>query len=724
MDNKHLITLVGAASLALPGMALAAENTENALEEVVITGLKRAENLQETAVAATVIGGDALASRGIERIDDLQTIAPSLSITDAGLTQSVNIRGVGLASGSPNAANGVATYYDGVFQPPIVTTNSFYDIQSVEVFRGPQGTFVGSNSTGGAIFINSRDPSLAGVDGYFQGELGNYSRKVAEGAINLPVGETLAIRAAGIYRSRDSFYKQTAGIEPPASLDEAAVRLGLLWQPTDSFSALLKAEAADKQTGGYAYRPIPGTRYAPFRTDDPYTLNYSDATRNDEMADQVTGRLEYRTAGGTTFRSISGYQNKRIYNEYDSDGTDAASLPRSTQNQFVRERVWTEEVNVLSPDDGDLSWIVGGYYQKNRIDVAIVNNPTVPVHTTIDIQNRKITTGVFGQVTYDFSPEWSLDAGVRQSNYKVDGSGAVQLVRPAPATALFLADPGGKEKDDQVTGKLGLNWKPSADHLAYVFVAKGYKSGGFASPTTTFLPETVVDVEAGWKGSFADGKVTFQLGAFHYDYKNFQLDVINAETGRSSLINLTNAKVKGVEAQFQADLSGLRLSGGLGYTDSSLSGTDFVDVRGFAVAFPGVSNAPQCPAGQPSNPPACVDYAPFIQSTAGGPNLFSPKLTYNLSAEYPFELGGIPVAPYVSLAHVGPRYTYIAYEPQRDRLSSYEVINGGISLTFERFDAELWATNLGGSVYTTGQNSTNEFYGAPREYGVRFKVRF
>lgn len=723
---RNTILGIGASVIALavvsPASAqdTAADSSGTSADVIVVTGQKRAENLQQVNAAATVLGGGNLQERGIARMDDLQTAVPSLSITDAGLTQSVNIRGIGLASGSPNAANGVATYFDGVFQPPIVSTNSFYDIKSVEVFRGPQGTFVGSNSTGGAIFINSRDPEFTPYSGYIEGEAGSYSRLGLNGALNLGVSDTLAVRVAGIHRTRDSFYTRLDGQPAPGFLDENGGRIGVRWEPTSSFRVLLKGEIDRKSTGGYAYRPIQSTIFAPYRTNDMYTLDYNSPTKNDEKNDQYTAKIEYETPGGVTFRSVSGYQNKRIFNLYDSDATSAVS---NTQDQFVREREWSQEINVISPNDGAFKYIFGGYFQRNRIDIDIVNNAAAPVHTHIQGGNKKTTTGVFGQLTYDLNDQFSVDVGARYSWYTVNGGGGVYLVTPAP-TPIFLASLDGYEHDSQLTGKIALNWKPNSDHLIYAFIAKGYKSGGFASPTQTFSPEKVIDYELGWKGTFMGGAVTTQVGAFYYDYKNFQLDAIEPTTGRSSVINLTNATVKGLEGQIQAHVGGFHFNAGFGYTDSSLAGTNFVDTRAVAYTYPGVNNAPQCPAGQASNPPACLDYGPFTHSTAGGPNLFSPKWTWNLDAAYDIDAGFAKITPHLTLAHIGSRWTYIGYNPVRDFLPAYTLLNANVGVDLGKVSLVFWGTNLTKERYITGQSGVNEFYGAPREFGVRVKVEF
>lgn len=169
---------------AQPGIAMAQsqeaaasadEATEEGVGEVIVTAQRRKEKLQDVAVSATAFDAGALADKAVTNLADLQNASPALSISDGGITQSINIRGIGLASNSPSVTAGVATYVDGLFQPPIVQANSFYDLASVEVLRGPQGTLVGSNSTGGAIFINTQNPQLdEGLGGYAMFGGGNY----------------------------------------------------------------------------------------------------------------------------------------------------------------------------------------------------------------------------------------------------------------------------------------------------------------------------------------------------------------------------------------------------------------------------------------------------------------------------------------------------------------------------------------------------------------------
>lgn len=729
------LALLCCTALATPAIAQDAPPPQAESDEIVVTAQRREERLQDVAAAATALNSDGLRDKGVQRLDDLQYAAPALSITDAGLTQSVNIRGVGLASGSPSVANGVATYVDGVFQPPIVSTNGFYDVGSVEVFRGPQGTFVGSNSTGGAIFINSRNPVLGSVEGYGEASAGNYNAFGVEGALNLPVGDTLALRGALRYRKRDSYYTDIGPLgNEPGRLDEISGRVGALWQPADTFRALLKVELSDRSTGGYAYAPFAGSAYAAYRPRDIRTIDYDSPTRNDEKALQASLELRYEFGGGTTLRSISGYQNKRVWNLYDSDGTnaaryspaDAAFLQVETSDQFVRERVWTQEINLISPTSGALSWIVGGYFQRNIIDVDITGRSN-GFPTDIDILTKKTTIGIFAQATYRFSPKLALDVGGRYSHYSVDGPGSVRIgngIPGFPAGGLAVADLSGEHQDGRATGKVSLNWTPDTNNLIYGFVARGYKPGGFTSPTNAFRPETVIDYEIGWKSTLAAGHVRTQLSAFYYDYSNFQFDILDPATGQVNPTNLADATIKGIEAQVQAHLGGFTFDAGAAYVDSALGNVQFVDQRAVSRAFPGATFVPQCPTGQPTTLPTCINYAPFVRDTDGGPNLFSPKWTFNVGAQYRFDLAGVEVTPRINYAYVGPQFTYIGYSPISDRIDGRGLLSARITARTGKVEFELYGTNLANVDYVSGQSGNNEFYGAPREYGVRARLDF
>jgi iron complex outermembrane receptor protein len=599
--------------------------------------------------------------------------------------------------------NGVATYVDGVFQPPIVSASTFYDIGTIEVLRGPQGTFVGSSSTGGAIFINSRNPDLEDVNGYAEIGAGSDSYRAAQGAINVPVGDTLALRFAGNYRNRDTYYTDVGPLRSDAgSLDELAGRLGVLWKPSDVFQALLKSEILNKDTGGYAYRPIPTTLYAPLRSADLRQLTYDDRTRNEEEATQNTLELRYDIGGGVIVRLLSGYQDKEVWNLYDTDATiqppppAGLAFPRGTSDQYVRETVMTHELNVISPTDGAFDWIVGAYWQRNKIDVDIEQHTTGNPMTDILIKNKKTGTGYFGQIGYKFSPQLKINVGARYSTFDVTSDGAVILGRDLPfppfnGVGLPVADLAGSHDDGKATGKVALEWTPSDDHLMYAFVARGYKPGGFNSATDEFDPETVLDYEIGWKATLFDGQLRTQLGAFWYDYSGFQLDLLSPLTGQVQTQNLSDATIRGIEANAQARFGGWGFDVGVAYVDSELSELTFINQR----ALPPGTNLPQCGAGQaPGNPPTCFDYSPYVASATGRPMLYSPEITYNVGAEYTFVIGNATLRPRLNYAYIDEQFTNLMFSPITDRLAPRGLLSAQLTYDFESWSVEAYGTNL------------------------------
>jgi iron complex outermembrane receptor protein len=716
-------TISQAQSVSAPA---AAPSAGDALEEVIVTAERRSESLQQVAIAATAVSGEDLQSDAVVRVADLQDIAPGLSVTNTGLVENVNIRGIGIASGDPSVANGVATYIDGVFQPPIVAANEFFDIADIEVLRGPQGTLVGSNSTGGAIFINSQNPTFDRVKGYAQVGYGNFDATTGQGAINLPASDTLAFRLAGNYDYHDSPYQSIGPIYTNAgSLNDKSGRIGMLWKP-GSFQLLAKIEMVDRNTGGYAYSNIPGTVYAPFTPANPYVLDYDSPTENHERGLISTVEMRYSFADGITLRSLSGYQDKNIHNLYDSDGTaeNTPLYPQETEDQYVREREWTEEVNLISPTGDKSNWVTGAYLQRNIIGVNIEQGD-FPTH--IFSPEFKTTTGIFGQYNYKFSPEFELQTGLRYSTYVVAQEGSVDIgagIPGFPPGGLQVANLASDHHDGRPTGKIDLNYTPDQNNLYYVFVARGYKAGGANSSISSFGPETVWDYEAGWKLTLPGGHFRSQLGAFYYSYDDFQFNVLNPVTTQNNVLNLPTATLYGAEGQFQFQAAGWRANAGFAYVHSQLPGIPggFINAR----LLPAGTLGPQCAAGVASNPPTCFDYGPYTQTASSGPNLFSPEWTYNFGVEYKAALGGeSSLTPRVNVSYVGPQWTSVSYSPVTDYLPGYTLVSALLTLELpSAWQVQAYSDNLFDKVYIAGQGANDDYYGQPRTFGIRVHKSF
>ncbi|WP_164852754.1 TonB-dependent receptor [Novosphingobium umbonatum] len=732
-----LLGLMLSGSLSATALA---QNADKEIKDIVVTAQRRSENVQNVNIAVTALSGDTLTEKRVTRAIDLQTAAPGLTISRSGVTDSFNIRGIGLASGSPQVTNGVATYIDGVFQPPIVSNGQFYDMAGAEVLRGPQGTLSGANSTGGAVYLTTQRPQLGKLGGYVAANYGNYNNVGINGALNLPVGEKLAIRASGLFNQHDAWFKDTGPANnQPERLAEVDGRIQALYK-SNGFQANLKVEATQRKTGGFALQPIntllATNPYVAGRTNAPWTVNFDTATSNFERAFATVLEMKYEFAGGLTLRSLTAYQNKRLAAVSDTDATAVSGRNALAGGNNVRERVYSQEINIISPDTGKFKYVIGGYFQRNKVDLRNWNwsfNRTTNVggYTTLPHPNTsKLLLGTFAQGTYQLTDKLSVDAGLRYSRFTVNGFNAVysaaagstidMIIGDPPVGATVLAPQTGHESDGRATGKLALNYKPDADNLVYAFVARGYKNGGINPPTGTFAPETVMDYEAGWKSTLFNRHLRTQIGAFYMKYNNFQMDVTNPVTGQNGVVNLANSEIKGFEASFQAKVDALSLDGGLSYVDSSLSGFTLINKWLVPAAFNGF---PQCNG---SNSARCYpDYASASMTTNGGSNLYSPKWTWNLSAAYRIQASeDVTITPRIGYAYVGSQWAYPTYQASTDLIAARGLWQGSITLDKGTWKAEVYGTNLANKFYVAGQSGRNELYGAPREYGVRVSKKF
>jgi iron complex outermembrane recepter protein len=744
------------ASVALGGLAApqvaAADATQgdsntappdDQLQEVVVTAERRTQNLQTTPIAATVLSGDELVQKGVVQMSDLQTASPSLSITPAGLTANVNIRGIGLDSGSPSVVPGVATYRDGLWQPPILTTDTFYDLGSVEVLRGPQGTFVGSNSTGGAIFITSQNPNFNGLNGYVQTQAANYGDWALQGAVNVPIDAGWAARVAMDFEQRDSFYTNAGSqltavpqqFNPPGALDEKNMRLSLLGKPVDDLDVLFKVEVNDKSTGGYAYKPVPGTEYAAYASPDPFTLNYDHDTLNDELGVRSSLKIDWDIGGsGLIFRSLSGGQFMRVHNVYDTDGTSStlpSGPPALVNTQAIIERPLSQEFNLISPTAGPLQWVLGTYYLHDIREIELdILSQAIPNSIQPNFTQNIDSAAAFGQVSYQIASSLQLQVGLRYTydkNYVPPGEG-VTIKLGIPGVPPIFSSASGAESDSATTGKVALNWTLNQSNFLYAFVAKGFKAGGFnaASATaaqSTFAPETVWDYEVGWKANFLNNHVQTDVGGFWNNYTDLQVGAFNPTTASASLINTGKSVIKGGEFELHGRFGGLHVDMGGAYVNSRLGAISLVNTE----TLPPGTSVPQCADG--AAPPACFNYLPYTENLDGSQNPFSPEWTFNAGVEYAIPIGDSGVlTPRINYSYIGNQWTTL-FEAPEDYLPSQGLWSGSVTYDHKAWRVQAYVLNLANRIYVTGQlaagsNPDNEFFGNPRQFGMRLSYHF
>ncbi|WP_332678400.1 TonB-dependent receptor [Brevundimonas sp.] len=692
----------------------AAEQQETALEDVVVTAERRTTNLQETAVAATVLSGADLENKGVTSLEQLQFVAPSTTVQNFGQGNFFNVRGIGKSEPTTAIGVGVTTYRDGVpVFPGYFQTEPYYDIGSVELLRGPQGTFAGTNATGGAVFINARNPDFTGVNGYVMGQVGSYENVKLQGAVNVPITDTLAARFAFNSEIRDSFHEITGAYSgTPGEIEARSLRASFLWTPTPALRVLLKGDYNFLDFGGYPADPA-------LATNDPFEITANGPHSGVDETARVSLNVSYVFDNGITIRSITGYQDGISEFSTDLDGT---SLLNNTFYDRVEEEVWSQEFNIVSPDDQRLTWILGAFWQYDDVVFPVTTFPQGAYHVgfpegVIDYyifgETPKETQAVFGQISYDVSDRLQVQLGARWSE-STSTNDNVYTTYPAFGLVLLQNDEVTAEK---TTGKLSLNYKVDDNNFVYGFVATGFKMGGlnapnFYVPASSFGPEDVIDYELGWKSTLFDGRVRTQLGAYYMAYEGFQVVVGDPTVPLfNSIVNVAGETVlKGIEGSAQMRLGQWSVDVGASISSSELGEFFAVDPR--------LARRPCDPETGPAGG--------NCQNLAGNSQSYAPEFTFNFGAQYEFALGdGATLTPRIDYSHIGEAYTSIFNnEALGDQLEARNIVN--LKLTYQRNDWTLaaYALNATDQTYIAAINAGLRYAGPPRQIGVNLMRTF
>ena len=460
--------IAASASMVVTPAALA----QRAIEEVVVTAERREATEQTTSISMEVFTGESLRDNAIREVRDLQNNMPNIQIQDNGNGSDVNIRGVGTNVFSPDVQMGVQIVNDGlVHGEPMGLNGAFFDVGTIEVLRGPQGTFIGQSAAGGAILINSANPDFEGVHGYVDGVFGNYQHNRVEAAINLPISDTWAARMAVLTEQRESYYQNLGGSVVannqqawgPGTLDNRSVRLSLLWEPSDTFSATFKVmeNAVNhdgdvrvpqyKPTEGFVVDPVTGVptsvvTYSRWREYTPGPENPFQVYQNFQAKDLQENQqwslfLDWELANGMVLNTNTGYNKLYVAGTGGGGGngnhSTAVPIIPDTFQLGPDNRSWTNEITLTSADDGSRgNWIIGAFRQERYTPVmtaspASTNEncgwqgdgthvpcgdlqvPTSYIHvlTPASVTNE----AVFGQYTYDINDELELAVGARMN---------------------------------------------------------------------------------------------------------------------------------------------------------------------------------------------------------------------------------------------------------------------------------------------------------------------
>lgn len=723
-DGLLLRALMGTAIVATAAPALAqtesqaAQAADDGLGDIVVTAQKREESLQDTPISIAAFTQADLETKGITGLTDLRANVPNLQLTphpNSAATTQIFMRGVGLSDDQITQDGGVAVYMDGVYVARSQgQALEVAELERVEVLRGPQGTLYGRNATGGAINFITKKPDLGEFGFKGQATYGNYDNLRLKGAVNIPIGSTLAARLSYAYIRQDGFVANPGtGVKRWGDKDRRATRGDVLWQPSDDFSLRYSYDRSEiNDTPIYvAFSPLHPATVARPKAGSPFVR---DLLPNDVTAEGHSLIAEWHAGDTLTVRSITGY--RKLDNFQNQDYLSGVTGPNPLQKNSSRAKQdqWSEELQLIGDTfDRQLEYVLGVYYFSE--DGSNVSNSYSPPTLTRSFTTATIANeswAVFGQATY--SPEWldrrlHLTVGMRHS---WDQRAATLARQTQVSNGAITPVPGfgdGSRKFKDFSPSFILAYDAADNVNLYAKAVKGYKSGGYNIRASSiarfdqgFGSETLWSYELGMKSQWLDNRVRFNVAAFQSKYRDIQINVQSDPTNIriTDVLNAGKATVKGVEADLTlAPVRNLRFTVNYGWLSARYD--EVIDATGADIsANYRFTNAPR----------------------------------HTLALDLNHDLKSLPI---------GTLSTNINYTMQSDKFTSstiaqgkyiigdYGLLNARLTLAdipgLDGVRVGLWGRNLTDKEYYIMQFNIGRpgaLFGEPRTYGVDLSVSF
>lgn len=717
---------------AAPEQEAAAQSGGPQVADILVTARKREESLQDVPIAITAYDGDAIREAQISDLSEFAGRTPSFTFqTQSSLEQEAFIRGVGTVRlNSATADPSIGLFLNEVYigrrgsaTPPI------FDLERVEILRGPQGTIFGKNVVGGAISLVTAAPSFTtGAGGYIA--VGTRGTVQAEGYSTGALSDTIAARAAFYTNHHDGFSRNVVNGQELDDLESYGARFSLLAQPASGLTINIVADMSRDNGGGQARHAVddptrPGI--GPITTGqiskDPRTTETPYFQFNRRETYGLTGRIDYE-AGFGTLTYLSAIRFGDSAQRYSQAGAGSPpSFTDSLLTQYEDYQGLTQELRLASNSTGPLRWLAGVYYLREETDRSSRNTarsflPGGPGSTrdSLDGDNIFDQVGVaqnyaaFGELSYAITPQLTVSAGGR---YTIDHKQMVasarilslglpgDLLSPAPLREEYAIDVDNTWRE--FTPRLAVEFKATRDILFYASAARGFKGGGWQSATPDeatalrpFDPETAWNYEIGMKSDFFDRRVRLNLSAFQLDFKDLQVEQLDDVLLTTVVANAANAKIRGIEGELTVAVTqGLTLSGSGSIIDAKY--LDYID-EGRNLDFTG------------NKLPRTSDFQ------------------YSVAADYATPVGNDLTAK----AHVD--YVYqdsFFYGPDNTNSEpGYGLVNAriGIGAADDGWAVSLWAKNLTNKLYRVSVipflGDEASLYGPPRTYGVRLSGKF
>ena len=715
-----------ATSLVLAGTAdkAFAQDTGDATAEegsgrvIIVTARKQSENLQDVPIAVTAFTAEEFENAGLVEFADVARLTPNFDVRPNGTTgelfANVTIRGQSGGFITLNADQAVGININGapITRGTSLFTNLF-DVEQIEVLKGPQGTLFGKNTTGGVVNVTTKAPELGVFGGYSEFTYGSFNRTEFEGVLNVPLGDIAAIRLGAAKTDRDGFGEGGAsesGFTGPANLtgrelandDELFLRGSVLVEPSDTLSIRINADYHEVDESGSIFRGLRtvlggfiqvaslnpdfyvGNDFrdeAPFAVSDEFNIN---ATISADL-------------GGVELTSITSYRDQ-------ASNTLVQSSP-STRIELGQESdIFAQELRLSGASDS-LQWQVGGFYSTEQgFDVDSL--PGFGLDTTTEAENETIS--VFGQATFALSESVNATGGVRYTSEDRRVAGL------APSNL-------GQENSETFDGfswLASIDYKPNDVTLVYASVSRGFRSGAIDQDNiaTIVQPEFVTNYEVGFKTDFVEDVVRFNSALFYSDYTDIQrtsFDPNSPAIPITVLRNAAEATIWGFEGEvLVSPVPNFSFGGTVGYTNAEFD--EFLDLDG---------------AGN-------------VIDRSGEP-LGGPEWQFSLNASYQADISdnatlGFNMNYFFTGEEslTGPGFAS-RLNPGEDAIPEYQLVNAQVDLDLTdvgglpNLNIAIFAKNLFDVQYFTGGNAVdlfggvaNRLVGEPQQFGVRIRADF
>lgn len=571
--------------------AAPAATEDRRIDTIVVTAQRRSETLQNVPVTVTAFGAELIEEARIQEIDDVVTRTPAVSFDAFPASQPrLYIRGIGSsdrgAAGDPSAAVFVDEIYLG--RPAAIAFDAF-DVERIEVLKGPQGTLYGRNVVGGAINVITRRPELDAFDAGASVTVGNYGRLDGAGYLNLPFAGDHALRVSLSGRSHDGYIENLYLNQDVDDGETTSARIQYYGEPTSDMRIHLSVDGTrDRGTG-------PANHVLELDTDDPLSNFYSqnfdpDVTYGSDPGyqDRDTFGVRAEIANDFSFGTLTflaSYRDLDYGYRFDFDGgnPDPASpgfngVAIGGGNDETAE-MSSQEIRLSSLPDSEISWVVGVYHynqQVQRSDILELDSAVIAPIPLTEIYLADATLdsyAVFGDATVPLSERWAVFGGLRYStDDKTQRLFNTDSDTPLRGDEFF--DVTASVDFDAWTFRAGAEFQATPDDLFYASISRGYKSGGMndtatdaQDAATPFGSETATQYEIGQKSSFFDGSVIWNNTLYYMDYSDLQTNQVI--DGRSVTSNAGQAHIQGYETQFMATFAdGFDVGLSYAYTDA------------------------------------------------------------------------------------------------------------------------------------------------------------